>query len=219
MRIIPAILTNNKKELLKMLQEIAGVCDYAQIDIMDSKFVPSKSVAIKDLASVENKNNINIKKEIHLMTAHPLKEVEKLVKENIKNIKQIIFHIECSDNILEVIKLIKKYKIKPALAINPDTRLEKILPYVDLVDEVLFLGVHPGFYGAKFLPKVWLKIKKFKKLFPDKNISLDGGVGEKRIAKARELGLNSVVIGSTIFTSVDPAAMFLKLQKNAKIKK
>ncbi len=72
MRVIPAVLTDKPEELRKMIMQAEGFCDLVQIDIMDGRFVPSKSISAEDLMKVKT----NLKLEIHLMIEEPTKYLE-----------------------------------------------------------------------------------------------------------------------------------------------
>lgn len=187
--IVPSILVKNKKEFVNKTKRVQGIVSRAQIDIMDGKFVQNKT--IQEIPKTK------LKYEVQLMVKDPVKYVEKY-----KDIAwMIIFHIEsCNsrEEILKLIKLIKKYKIKVGIALNPKTKPEKIRPYLDLVDLVLVMTVEPGFGGQRFIPSTLKKIKKIRG-WSDVDIEVDGGI---KIGTARKVflaGANVLVAGSSIF--------------------
>ncbi|MCM8765978.1 MAG: ribulose-phosphate 3-epimerase, partial [Candidatus Omnitrophica bacterium] len=71
MKIVPAILTADLKDLELKIRQTESFSDLAQIDIMDGKFVPSKSITAGDLAKIKTKLFL----EAHLMVENPLKEI------------------------------------------------------------------------------------------------------------------------------------------------
>ena len=99
------------------------------------------------------------------------------------------------------------------MVINPPTKVGVIAPYLDKLDEVLVMTVYPGAYGAEFLPETLDKVKELRKLKPDLNIEVDGGITEKTIQQALEAGANLFVSGSFIMKSEQPEQSFEELKK------
>ena len=87
------------------------------------------------------------------------------------------------------------------IALNPATPVSDIEAVVGLVDFVHFMTVEPGFYGGKFVPNVIDKIKDFHYFYPDKPISVDGGVNPGNAKQLVEAGASMLVVGSYIFKS------------------
>ena len=91
------------------------------------------------------------------------------------------------------------------ISLNPETKVDVIIEYLDKINLVLIMSVNPGFGGQKFMPEVLTKIKKLKKLQNDKNldfdIEIDGGINFENSKKAIEAGANILVSGTTIFKS------------------
>jgi ribulose-phosphate 3-epimerase len=75
-----------------------------------------------------------------------------------------------------VISTARDLGLKVGLAVNPETPVSKIKSLTDKVDSVLFLSVHPGFYGAKFIPETLDKIMELRQARPNLVISIDGGI-------------------------------------------
>ena len=94
--------------------------------------------------------------------------------------------------------------MKVGLAVNPETPLTTTLSLADSVDSVLFLTVHPGFYGAKFLPEVLDKVVELRGRKPNLEIGVDGGIKESNIAEVARLGVDYICVGSAIFVQPDP---------------
>jgi len=97
------------------------------------------------------------------------------------------------------------------VALNPDTTLAPVLPLAGVVDSVLFLTVHPGYYGGKFVPPVLKRVAEMRRAFPRLRIGVDGGVKDHNIQDIVRLGVDDIVIGSAIFLTPDPAASFERL--------
>lgn len=192
MQIIPAILTEKKEELLKMIRCAEKFCPLAQIDIMDGQFVPAKSISAGDLAGIKTK----IIKEIHLMVEHPLAYLKPFKN---AGAGRLIFHFESKDDPWEVIKETRKLKLEAGVAINPETQVVEIEDFLPAVDQVLVMTVNPGHYGSPFLPGMISKITELKKRGGGFLISVDGGIKMDNILDMKNAGADLVCVGSGIF--------------------
>jgi ribulose-phosphate 3-epimerase len=207
-RVVPAILTENPEALAKMMRQAETYADFVQVDIMDGRFVPSRSIACSDLASVSPE----LRWEAHLMVRQPEEQLHCFAR---AGAERIVFHFEATSSPLQIIKLIRHFGAKVGLAVNPETPLTSTLLLADCVDSVLFLTVHPGFYGAKFLPEVLDKIVELRSRKPNLEIGVDGGIKESNIAAVAKLGVDYICVGSAIFVQPDPGASFRRLQSLA----
>ncbi|MBN1161978.1 MAG: ribulose-phosphate 3-epimerase [Dehalococcoidales bacterium] len=207
-RIVPAILANDIASLEKFVRVAEAFADFAQIDIMDGKFVPSHSASYAQIAAVKPK----FKWEAHLMVHHPENYLEGFKG---AGAEKIVFHYEATPSPNKTIKAIRKLDMQVGLAVNPETTISVIAGLVKQVDSVLFLAVNPGFYGAKFIPEVLDKIVEFRKTYPKMEIGIDGGIKESNIAEIARSGVDVICVGSAIFRQPDPAASYRRLVESA----
>lgn len=192
--IIPAVIAKSQKELDGIFSKIKDSACLLQLDIMDSKFVPNSSLDF-DFKLPQKK----YKFEAHLMVEYP----EKWVDENWEKVDIIIAHFESVKNPGKIIESVKKKEKKVAFALNPETDVEQIKKYLDDIDQVLIMTVHPGFYGSKFLPKTLNKVRWLRELRPDLDIEVDGGIKPGTIEEVSKAGANMFVSGSFIINSAD----------------
>jgi len=186
-RIIPSIISENKEDLIKKINRIKNYSSLLQLDIMDGKFVKNESLNF-NFKLPKSK----VKYEIHLMTNN----TEFWIKKNYKKANLIIFHIESTKNPEKIINLIKRKKKKVGIAINPNTKVKKIIKYLGIINQVTVMTVNPGKYGAKFLPETLKKIKEIRKLNKKIEIEVDGGINNKTIKLAYKAGANKFISGS-----------------------
>jgi ribulose-phosphate 3-epimerase len=203
-RVIPAILTDNSPALRNMLVQAASYTDYVQIDIMDGRFVPSRSITCEQIIEIP----ANLQWEVHLMVEQPEKQFAGFKK---AGAKKVIFHYEAAPKPGPVISTARKLGLEIGIAVNPETPVVKILPLSKLVDSVLFLSVHPGFYGAQFIPEVLTKIRELRQGQPSLNIAIDGGIKENNIVQVAHSGVSEICVGSAILLQADPGAAYHKL--------
>jgi len=207
-RIVPAILTDDPLTLEKLVRQAESFADFAQFDIMDGEFVPSRSVSCAQIAALKPK----IKWEAHLMVRRPADCLADFKK---AGARKIVFHSEADRAPEKIIRQIKALGMKAGLAVNPETSIAAFAPLVKDVDSVLFLSVNPGFYGARFIPEVLEKIVSFRQLYPETETGIDGGVKESNIAEIARTGVDVIYVGSAIFLQPDPAAAYRRLKKLA----
>lgn len=198
-KIVPALLHDNFKDFKNKLNQVESFAEHVQIDVMDGVFVPTKS-----FSEIDQINNLksNLKLELHLMVKHPLQELEKWSE--VKNIFRVIFHIESADKPQEVINYIRGKCWQVGIALNPDTDLSKIEPYLKVIDLVLFMTVYPGRQGALFVPKVLAKIKEIAQKPEHPLVAVDGGINKKNIVELQQAGVEIFNVGSALTLATNP---------------
>jgi len=204
-KVVPAILTDDPSALEKMARQAETFTDFVQIDIMDGRFVPSRSITREQIVGLHDK----LKWEVHLMVTNP--------EEYVADFKQagaskVIFHHEATTSPHKVISRSRDLKIDIGLAINQETPVSAVVPYIDQVDSILLLTVTPGFYGSKFIPEVMDKVAELRAIRSGIKIGVDGGVKENNIREIASAGVDYICVGSAIFLQPDPAKSYRHLQ-------
>ncbi len=187
--IIPAIIAKNEEELKTRILKVKDYVELIQLDFMDGRFVPNESINF-DFKVPET----NCKFEAHLMIENPDLWIEK----NHKKVDTVLVHFESLKDPKKTIDLIKKYDKKAGFVLNPETEIDEIKDYIEDLGQILIMTVKPGFYGSKFLPEMEEKIKKLRKIAPDIDIEVDGGISDKTIEIVNKAGANMFVSGSYI---------------------
>jgi ribulose-phosphate 3-epimerase len=199
-KVSPSILAS---DFSKLGEEVAALAkagaDYIHVDVMDGHFVPNISMGPSVVKSVRDRTSIPF--DVHLM----IDPIEPYIDEFAKAGADIIsIHPEANDNIEKCIDKIKSHNIKAGLAINPDTKWEVVLPFLDKLDIIVVMSVHPGFGGQKFIPAALEKLKLLRKKIDDSHphieLEIDGGVNFENIESILEAGADVIVAGTTTFT-------------------
>jgi len=199
--IVPAIIAKSQKELTARIEKVRHYVRLLQLDIMDGRFVPNHSLDFE----LELPRGVEF--EAHLMINNP----EDWIDKNRKKVHTILAHIESCKDPGAIIELLKGEK-RIGFVLNPETRLESIERYLDQIDQVLIMTVHPGFYGSKFLPEALDKVRNLREMRPDLDIEVDGGISPDTIERADEAGANLFVSGSYIVNSDDVKGAVKKLE-------
>jgi len=191
-----------------MLREAEAFTDRVQVDIMDGRFVPSRSIAAEDLARVKTSLSL----EVHLMVSEPETQIKVFLR---AGASRVVFHREAAPAPSRTIALARRLGLEVGLAFNPETRCEDSKQLLGEVDFVLLLSVDPGFYGSPFLPSVLEKAQALRRVFP-REIGMDGGIKVENIRQVKEAGVDYACVGSRIFRAPDPAAAYRELRDLAR---
>lgn len=208
-QIIPALIISDKnlyndfeelKDKFERLRPFLAEFDnWIQIDITDGEFVASKTnISFEELTYFTKLVNV----EFHLMILRLKQSIDKWIE---LQPKRIIFHIEASEteDVQNIIKKCKQAQIEVGLALNPETSLLKIKPWLEEIDSVMFMGVHPGYGGQEFIPETTTKIGLLRYNHPNIKIEVDGGVRVANIRQLKEAGANIFVVGSGLLVVPD----------------
>lgn len=204
--IAPSILNadfNNIERDLSLLENL-GV-KYLHFDVMDGKFVPNTSFNEEVLIDIKKISNLFM--DVHLMIENPHLEYLKYIN---AGASMITFHYESYSNDEDVLKLIHKIKeknIKVGISIKPNTDYNVLIPFLDMIDNILIMSVEPGFGGQKFIENSLNKISSLKKEIDKRGlkatIEVDGGINDSNLKKVYEAGASIVVVGSYLFKAKD----------------
>lgn len=204
----PSILSADFCKLGEQIREIekAGA-QYVHIDVMDGVFVPSISFGMPIVSSI--RPNTDLFLDVHMMVTKPERYVDEFIR---CGADSVTIHVEACDCIEETLRRIKEQGVQCGIAINPETPVSEIVRYIDLVDMVLVMTVHPGFGGQKYIPECTEKIKEVRSMIVERqldvNLEIDGGVNLENVEMNLEAGANVIVAGSAVFKD--------DIQKNTK---
>ena len=198
-QISPSILSADFNQLgneIKRLEE-AGA-DMIHVDVMDGHFVPNLTIGPPVIKALRKYTKLPF--DVHLM----ISPVHKYIKDYADAGADIItIHPETTDNLEDSIQHIKKLNKKIGISLNPETQIEVVKKFLEKIDLVLIMSVHPGFGGQKFIPKILDKIKELKKIKDQQNlnfdIEVDGGINFDNSKLVIDAGANILVSGTTIF--------------------
>ena len=188
-----------------MVRSISGDVQWAQVDIMDGQFVPSKSVGWQEIKAAKPKFDW----EAHLMVKEPESYFSGFKS---ARARRVIFHFEAVDDPNATVDAARKLNLDVGMAVNPGTPVSDVAEYLPLLDSILIMSVIPGFYGSKFIPEVLDKVVEIRAIRPEIPIGIDGGIKESNILDVAASGVDDICVGSGIFLSTDPAASWRHFQ-------
>ncbi len=191
-------ILKEKDNIKKVIEKINNTnADYIHLDIMDGSITENKSFSISDFKDINEYNKKLL--DIHIMSSNLDKQINDFIKINPSIIS---FQIENCDDIKKYIDLIKSNNIKVGLALDLNTDISSVIPFLDYIDLVLIMSVKIGYSSQKFDNRIISKIKKIRKIKKDIIIEVDGGINNQTVKIVKKY-TDIVVSGSYIIDSED----------------
>src|SRR6185503_890896 len=172
-RIAPSILSADFGRLADELRaaEAAGA-DLIHVDVMDGQFVPNITIGPVVVGAVRAATKLPL--DVHLMIVEPERYLESFAG---AGADLISFHVEAVPDVGRVAREIRSLGKRSAVAVNPATPLDRVLPALPDLDMVLLMTVNPGFAGQAFMASVVPKIRALRAEIDAKNLSVEIEVG------------------------------------------
>lgn len=209
-KIAPSVLSADLSKINDEIKEVEGYSDLIHVDIMDGVFVPPTTVDADFVKTIKTK----VPLDVHLMVHEPTGSYIKGFID--AGAYSITIHEGACKEPSKQINFIKKNNIKAAISINPNTPLNKIKKYLGMVGMVLIMTVEPGWAGQKFIESTMPKVAELRKLKPELDIEVDGGINPYTARIAFEAGANVFVAGTSIFGKNDRVAAIKEILSSLK---
>jgi ribulose-phosphate 3-epimerase len=211
-KIAPSILS---ADFARLGEEVAKLeragADMIHFDVMDGHFVPNLSIGIPVLESLRKVTRLPL--DAHLMIENPERYVEVFVKAGANSVS---VHAEVCQDIPAMAKRLRDLGARASVGINPETDVQRVLPFAEHLDMILIMSVHPGFGGQEFIPEALEKLRAVRRELDRRalrvDIEIDGGVKLDNIAEVKAAGANVFVSGSGIFDEGDYGKVVLEMR-------
>lgn len=187
--------------------------DMIHFDVMDGHFVDNLSFGLPVLETLHHALPQAVM-DVHLMISHPLRFVHRFAA---AGADYITVHVETTDDLSATLAAIHGCGCKRGMALNPDTPVEAVFPYLDQLELVLVMGVVPGHGGQPFDPRALDKLRALRAECARRGVSpilsVDGGVKPGSTApQCTEAGATALVAGSAVFGAKDASAAVRQLK-------
>ena len=197
-------------EAVKIAEE-AGA-DLIHVDIMDGHFVPNLTFGPQLVASLRKKTSLPL--DVHLMVENPHVFIP-LFHE--AGADWISIHIEASVHLHQDITMIKEFKKKAGLALNPATPIHLMTEILKELGFILLMTVNPGWGAQRFIPSCHSKISQLKSWIKGQKleipIEIDGGVKLENVEEMIKDGAEIIVAGSAIFGHKNPKEAIIQMKE------
>lgn len=188
--------------------EEAGA-DSIHLDVMDGHFVPNLSFGVPLGRAIRAATGLPV--HTHLMVTEPEWLIEKFVAFS----DAITLHVEATEMPEQCLEVIRSYNRAAGVSLNPNTPIDRLLPYLTEVDDILVMSVFPGYGGQPFMPESLERIAAVRRLLVSATsratLSVDGGVNQANCAQVAAAGADTIIAGSAVFKSADYAATIKEL--------
>src|SRR5918995_112482 len=199
-RIAASILDADLGNLANAVRRVvsAGV-DRVHLDVMDGHFVPNITFGPRTIKALRPRTTVPF--DAHLMISEPSRYVEEFIDAGCDSIP---FHAEIEGPMEPTLQAIRAAGRAAGLAVKPDTPIEALEPYAELLDIVLIMTVEPGFGGQAFMSDVLAaKAAGARELLRHKlfggEVHVDGGINRETVELVGALGVDILVVGSALW--------------------
>src|SRR3954469_7813310 len=138
-KLAPSILNADFAQLGTAVRAVeqAGA-DWVHVDVMDGHFVPNLTFGPKMVADLHKATRLPL--DVHLMIERPEEWVDRYVE---AGAAYVVVHLEATRDVRGTLARIRQRGARAGLALNPETPVEAVLPYLGDLDLVLVMSVRP----------------------------------------------------------------------------
>jgi len=212
-KLAPSILSADFARLAEDVERVRDEADLLHVDVMDGHFVPNLTIGPPVVASLRKDTDLYL--DCHLMIDNPGVLLDDFAEAGADS---CTVHVELGDP-RPLFDRMRSLGMRVGLVLNPETAFDAVVPYLDEIDILLVMSVHPGWGGQAFIPEVLDKVRAARREIDARNLAveveIDGGISVHTAREAADAGADILVAGSAIFHADDPRASAREIRRAA----
>ena len=212
--IAPSILSADFGRLAEEVKSVTDAgADWIHVDVMDGHFVPPITIGPLVVEAIRKATHLPL--DVHLMVEEPAHLVPEFVR---AGANRLTVHVEACADVSGTLAGIRGAGALPGLSLNPPTPLERVRPFLGLIDVLLVMSVNPGWGGQPMVDGSMQRLRDARQMREQTRatclIEVDGGIKTTNAAEARHAGADVLVAGSAVFGAKDYRAVIAALRSD-----
>lgn len=199
-----SILAADFAHLADQVKLVEPYAEAIHIDVMDAHFVPPITIGPVVVASLRPVTDLVLHG--HLMVETPESLFDELAEAGLDIVS---FHHEAVDDPAPIIAKARGAGLRVGMTLNLETPVESSFAYLEELDDLMLMGIRPGWAGQELNPDVYPRLETARVEVDRRGlgtaIEIDGGVKAHNAKRAVDAGASVLVAASALFGSPDPA--------------
>lgn len=199
----PSLMTMDLDKFKEQITFLNHHVDSYHIDIMDGHYVPNITLSPWFIDELRKISDVSVS--VHLMVTDPSFWVGQCID---AKAEWICMHAEVLNGLaFRLIDQIHDAGLKVGIVLNPETPIDIMFAYLELVDKVTIMTVDPGFAGQRFIEGALNKIVELRQLREEKGytylIEIDGSSNRQTFGRIHKANPDIYIVGRSGLFGLD----------------